>query len=188
MRVLLVAVAGAALLAGCTAPAPTTAPAEAPAAGAPTAAAPTAIAIPAIGAASTLIPTGIDQATGVLEVPDVRTPEQASWWDGSPEPGAPGPAVILGHVDGGGREGVFFRLRDLEPGDEVLVDRADGSRIRFVVDNVLHLPKSDFPTGQVYGDVPRPELRLITCGGDFDRAVGHYVDQIIAFAHQQELR
>lgn len=185
MRLLLLA-AAAAFLAACTAP-PADAPAEAPAAvTAGPQPHPVAISIPAIGAESSLIATGMTPE-GQLEVPDVNQPEQASWWDGSPPPGAPGPAVILGHVDGdGGRPGVFYRLRDLEPGDEVLVDRADGSRVRFVVDNVLHLPKSDFPTGQVYGDVPRPELRLITCGGDFDRAAGHYRGQVIAFAHLQE--
>lgn len=186
-----------ALAAGCSTPPAISPPSSPPAATTATApvvtvSAPTAVTIPAIGAASSLIRTGLDP-DGLLEVPDVDTPEQASWWTGSPEPGATGPAVLLGHVDGdGGRPGVFNRIDDLQAGDEVLVDRADATVASFIVDRVLTVPKADLDAqdpdllAQVYGDVDRPELRLITCGGPFDRAARSYVDQVIVFAHLQE--
>lgn len=202
-RTALVVLVGAMLaLTGCTAP-PTslpTGPGSAPTATSPTApptttaapasavAAPTAVTIPGIGATSTLIPTGLLN-DGSLEVPDVATPEQAAWWTGSPRPGELGPAVLLGHVDGDGRPGVFHQLHRLAPGDEVLVDRADGGRARFVVDRALTVPKATFDdpeadvVADVYGDVVRPELRLITCGGPFDRAARSYRDQVVVFAH-----
>src|SRR5439155_221433 len=81
---------------------------------------------------------------------------------GAPTPGEVGPAVILGHVDGDNQEGIFFRLRELKPGDEVLVRRTDGSTARFVVSTVDTAPKDRFPTEKVYGNTAGPELGRIT--------------------------
>jgi hypothetical protein len=53
---------------------------------------------------------------------------------------------------------------------------------RFAVDRVEQHPKDDFPTGAVYGVTERPTLRLITCGGAFDRSVRSYVDNLIVYA------
>jgi hypothetical protein len=156
--------------------------------------APTSVTIPAIGAHSSLIPLGLTPE-GALEVPPVDQPMQAGWYAGLDSaidgdeirPGENGPAVILGHVDGvingqKGQSGVFHDLGKLRPGDDVLVDRADGQRLRFVVQRVESHDKDTFPTREVYGDTDGPELRLITCGGDFDRAAGHYVENTIVWA------
>jgi hypothetical protein len=78
---------------------------------------------------------------------------------------------------------VFYRLRELRPGQAVLVERADGTRLRFVVSGARSYPKAGFPTGAVFGPVGSPELRLITCAGDFDRARGSYRDNLVVFAH-----
>ncbi len=143
---------------------------------------PLGVTIPAIGAASGLVATG-KLSDGTLDTPPVEQPEQASWWDGSGRPGSAGrPVVLLGHVDGAGRPGVFARLDELQPGDEVLVDRYDGVRLRYLVYDVQRYPKAAFPTETVYGDTPASELRAITCGGSFDRSTGHYRDNVIAFA------
>jgi hypothetical protein len=85
-------------------------------------------------------------------------------------------------VDGYRDPGIFFRLRELKPGNDVLVTRQDGTIVRFVVYHTEQAPKSDFPTGQVYGATARPELRLITCGGSFDQRSKTYRDNIIVFA------
>ena len=79
---------------------------------------------------SALIGLGL-QADGTLQVP--ADGSVAGWFTGAPTPGEHGPAVIAAHVDWNHAPGVFFRLRDLDRGDEVAVVRADGSTARFVV-------------------------------------------------------
>ncbi|SFK41086.1 LPXTG-site transpeptidase (sortase) family protein [Amycolatopsis sacchari] len=174
------------LLAGCTgtgsAGAGTTPPAEN--AGGPVTVAvadPSAVDIPKIGAHSSLVPLGVN-ADGTVQVPPVETPQQAGWYHEGPPPGDVGPAVILGHVDGKGQKGVFYRLHELKPGDEVTVSRVDGSVARFSVTRVDQVDKDQFPTEAVYGDTSDPELRLITCGGSFDHAAHSYRDNIIVYA------
>ena len=140
---------------------------------------PVSVSIPDIDATSSLILTGLD-VKGALEVPPVDQPLQASWWDGSPRPGEPGPAVILGHVDGtcpDGRKGcpgVFKRLGELGEGDLIDITRDDHTSATFIVYKVAEYDKDHFPSREVYGNTPGPELRLITCSGPFDRAAGHY--------------
>jgi hypothetical protein len=77
---------------------------------------------------------------------------------------------------------VFYRLRELRPGDTVLVERADGARLRFVVEQARSFPKASFPTAEVFGPAPWAALRLVTCGGAFDRARGSYLDNLVVFA------
>lgn len=92
--------------------------------------------------------------------------------------------MIVGHVDSA-RNGpsVFFRLGALQAKDLVQIRRADGSIVTFAVDSVRSYPKSAFPTQLVYGPTTYPALRLITCGGDFDRKTGHYEQNIVVLAH-----
>jgi sortase (surface protein transpeptidase) len=142
---------------------------------------PAEISIPRIGAHSSLVGLALN-ADGSVEVPPVTAPMQAGWFAGGPKPGEPGPAVILGHVNGGGHAGIFARLHELKPGDEVLIGRADGTSARFVVRRVDEVAKDQFPTDEVYGDTAGPELRLITCGGTFDKAAHSYRDNVIVYA------
>lgn len=109
-------------------------------------------------------------------------PDLAGWFSGGPRPGQPGPAVIIGHVDWDHGPAVFFRLAQLARGDSVFVDRADGSTERFRVVRLQQVPKTDFPTGQVYAPDLAPSLRLITCGGSFDGIHGSYRDNVIVYA------
>jgi sortase (surface protein transpeptidase) len=89
--------------------------------------------------------------------------------------------VILGHVDSYAGPGVFFRLRSLLPGDDIIVQA--GQRVfRFEVSKLVTYPKDHFATAAVYGPTPDAELRLVTCGGPFDRSIGHYVDNIVVYA------
>jgi sortase (surface protein transpeptidase) len=149
-------------------------------------AAPLALEIPAIGLRSDgLVGLGIGR-DGALEVP--AKAETAGWYDLSPVPGEPGPAVIAGHVNWSGTPGVFSRLHELEPGAEVDVHRTDGRVAVFTVERVEEYAKKAFPTEEVYGNTDGPELRLITCGGAFNRATGHYVDNLVAYARLTALR
>ncbi|WP_205687450.1 class F sortase [Cellulomonas endophytica] len=146
------------------------------------AAAPVALRIPSIGVdAGELVPLALD-AQGVLPAPERY--DLPGWYTGGPHPGGLGPSVIAGHVDGPDGPAVFYRLGELEPGAVVEVPRDDGTVATFVVDAVERYAKADFPTSRVYGNTTdRAELRLITCGGAFDRTTGHYVDNIVVFAH-----
>jgi Sortase domain len=154
-------------------------------AAAPPVARPTSLDIPAIGVRTALIRLGLT-ASGTLQVPP--TTAVAGWYTGSPPPGAIGAAVIAGHIDSVSGPGVFFRLRLLRPGDLVYVRRADRSLAVFRVTAVHSYLKARFPTSAVYGAVPDAQLRLITCGGTFDVATGHYLSNIIVFATLQPRR
>ena len=142
------------------------------------------IQIPAIGASAPIDPLGLNR-DGTLAVPTDFA--RAGYYTGRPVPGATGPAIVVAHVDSRSGPAVFKRLRDLEPGDEVVVTRSDRSEVVFVVDRVESHPKNRFPTRAVYDPTPGATLRLITCGGSFDRKAGHYRDNVIAFAHYKSL-
>jgi sortase (surface protein transpeptidase) len=140
---------------------------------------PVSLQIPAVGVRTRLIRLGLT-AAGELQVPQNTT--VAGWYTGSPRPGQTGAAVIAGHVDSQAGPAVFFRLRLLRPGDRIYVRRADGSLAVFGVSTVRMYRKTRFPTAAVYGPVPDAQLRLITCGGTFDPATGHYLSNVIVSA------
>jgi LPXTG-site transpeptidase (sortase) family protein len=144
-------------------------------------AAPVSLTIPLIGVSTKLITLGL-QSDGSLQVPP--TTSVAGWYTGSPRPGAIGSAIIIGHIDSVKGPGVFFRLDELRRGDQVYVRRADGTMVEFRVTSVEEYLKDRFPTQAVYGPTPDAELRLITCGGAFDNATGHYLSNIVVYATQ----
>jgi sortase (surface protein transpeptidase) len=115
-----------------------------------------------------------------MEVPPGAYP--VGWYDRGPTPGQLGPAVLAGHVDWEGEPGAFAGIRALLPGDQVIVDRADGTVATFAVDRVEEVAKDAFPTTEVYGDLDHAGLRLITCGGSFDEDTGDYAGNVIVFA------
>ncbi|WP_254920499.1 class F sortase [Blastococcus mobilis] len=141
--------------------------------------APVRVLIPSVGVDAPLTGAGLD-ASGALVPP--ADPATAGWYTGGPVPGGTGPAVLAGHVDWAGSPAAFAGIADLDPGEEVLVGRADGSTARFTVTRVVHRAKSDFPAAEVYAPTSGAELRLITCGGAFDRSRGSYEDNVIVFA------
>jgi sortase (surface protein transpeptidase) len=142
-------------------------------------AAPVALTIPLIGVRTQLIMLGLTSA-GELQVPSSTA--VAGWYTGSPRPGAVGSAIIVGHIDSYRGPGVFYRLIKLTRGDKIYVKRADGTLVEFRVTSVQIYLKDRFPTEDVYGPVPDAELRLITCGGAFDPATGHYLSNIVVYA------
>jgi sortase (surface protein transpeptidase) len=140
---------------------------------------PVRVEIPRIGVDSSLDRLG-RAPNGTVQEPSRW--DVAGWYAPGPRPGDPGSAVILGHVDSKRGPAVFFRLRELRRGDEVRVRRADGSLVRFVVERTEQFPKQRFPTDDVYYPTLTPGLRLVTCGGLFDRRTGHYRSNLIIFA------
>lgn len=141
---------------------------------------PTDVWIDRIDAHSSLIPLGL-AADGSHVVPDVSNPLQAAWFEPGPEPGQDGPAILLGHIDGGGRQGIFYRLRELKPGDAVRISMSTGAELKYIVTKVERVDKDSFPSERVYGETAGSEIRIITCGGVFDKKARSYEDNIIVY-------
>jgi sortase (surface protein transpeptidase) len=140
---------------------------------------PVSLEVPSIGVRTgKLMDLGLNPDDSLEVPPDAVT---AGWFTQAPTPGEVGPSVIAGHVDYHRVPGVFVRLRDLKAGAEAIVHRTDGTSAVFTIYRVDHYPKSSFPTDKVYGDTAEPELRLITCGGDFDQAARQYTDNVVAY-------
>jgi hypothetical protein len=135
--------------------------------------------VPAIGVRTSLVRLGLTPA-GTLQVP--ASFAVAGWYDGSPRPGAPGSAIIAGHIDSLTGPAVFYHLASLRPGDRAYIRRADGTLTVFRVTAIRTYPKDRFPTAAVYGPAPGPQLRLITCGGTFDPALGYYLSNVVVYA------
>jgi hypothetical protein len=143
---------------------------------------PVSVTIPAIGVNSELLHLGVN-ADGSLQVPSLSTRSgEAAWYKYSATPGQIGASVIEGHVDSYQGPAVFFRLGALRPGDRVDVRLADGVTAVFRVTGVRRYLKSRFPAKTVYGATEYAALRLITCGGSFDYATGHYRGSTVVFA------
>jgi LPXTG-site transpeptidase (sortase) family protein len=138
--------------------------------------------IPSIAARSSLVQLGLNSDKSV-QVPPVDQPQQAGWYKFGPLPGQVGPAVILGHIDGDRKQGIFWNLHEVKPGDKVMVGQQNGNTLTFMVTKVDNVAKNVFPTSAVYGNTPDPQLRLITCGGAFDATTGHYLDNLIVYAN-----
>jgi len=165
-------------------PSPAAAGSDGPAAGGPSLerSEPVSLAIPAIGVDSAVLHLGLN-ADGTIQVPSLVTSAgMAAWYKYSATPGQVGASVIEGHVDSYQGPAVFFRLGALSPGDTIDVRLADGVTAIFRVTGVREYPKSQFPAKAIYGATDYDALRLITCGGVFDYATGHYLSSTVVFA------
>lgn len=142
--------------------------------------------IPAIGVDTPVIRLGL-APDGTMRVPPVTAHDRAGWYRHSPTPGQTGPSVIIGHVTVGAHgNGVFRHLARLRRGDRITARLENGRAAVFAVTSVRRVAKADFPADDVYGDVDRPELRLITCGGP--RTGDGYLDNVIVFAARTAAR
>ena len=140
---------------------------------------PTRIQIPAIGIDAPLVRLGLDR-DGAIEVPsDFNRP---GWYRRGPAPWDDGAAVILGHLDSYTGPAVFWRLPSLHPGDKILISREDGSQLTFAVQRTVKYSVDAFPSFDVYGVTPRPELRLITCGSTYSASRRQYLSNVVIFA------
>lgn len=148
---------------------------------------PVQVAVPAIGVRAPLVRLGLD-ADGSVQVPRADRPREAGWYDLGPAPGERGAAVLLGHVDSAAGAAVFYDLGRLRPGHRVEVTRADGRVAVFTVESVERVAKDRFPTQRVYGPLDRPGLRLVTCGGSFNKAARGYRDNVIVYATETSVR
>ena len=142
-------------------------------------AAPVAIRIPGHHVVSRVVPVGVDQGTGELSVP--ADPAQVGWYQFGATPGAAGAAVLAGHVDWKGRPGAFIHLDEVQAGERVEVDLGDGTSHAFVVAETHLILKTELPP-DLFARTGPAKLVLITCGGEFDRSVRRYKQNVVVVA------
>jgi sortase (surface protein transpeptidase) len=167
-------------LSGSTRPAaPATSESAGPAAAEPAALGlPQRVTVPAIGVNAPLVPVGL-KPDGSVQTPDFG---DAAWYRPGPRPGDAGPAVLLAHVDSKAKgPDVFHRLHTLKPGARVTVHYRDAATT-FAVTGTEQTAKTALPIDRIWNDTTKPVLRLITCGGPYDRSAGSYLDNVIVYA------
>lgn len=143
---------------------------------------PTRLTVDAIGVDAPVQAVDVDR-DGMLTPPSLKSPKSTGWYRRGPTPGEPGNSVLVGHVDTeASGPAVFYQLGRVKPGDLINVAREDGSTVVFRVGSVRLFPKADFPADLVYGPAERPQLRLVTCGGPFDRQRGGYLSNTVVTA------
>ncbi|MGP3772366.1 class F sortase [Streptomyces sp. SDT5-1] len=147
-------------------------------------AAPQRVDIAALKVRAPVVPRGLD-AGGAVDPPPYARAGVVGWYGAGAEPGERGTALFVGHVDTDTRPAVFYHLSEAKPGDTVRVTRADGSVAEFTVDDVRVFSRENFDAAKAYGphQSDRAELRLITCGGRFDRASGTYTANVVVSAY-----
>ncbi|MFE3991292.1 class F sortase [Streptomyces goshikiensis] len=156
-----------------------------PAAHTPLGAAPPArIDVPSIGIQAPVVSRGLDK-DGAIDPPPYDRPGTVGWWGGGAQPGAAGTALLVGHVDTASKPAVFYGLSSAKPGDSVRVVRADGTIAEFTVEDVQVYERAGFDPHKAYGPrVPgRAELRLVTCGGTYDKAAKQYSANVVVSAY-----
>lgn len=140
---------------------------------------PVSISIPDIDVETSISAVG-NNPDGSMVVPaDWHT---AGWYEHSPTPGQIGPSIIDGHLDNVSGLAVFWRLRELTPGEFIYITRADGTTVQFRVDGVQNYSQATFPTKTVYGNINYAGLRVITCGGTFNRLTHEYDQNTVVYA------
>ncbi|AYV27887.1 MULTISPECIES: class F sortase [Streptomyces] len=156
-----------------------------PAAHTPLGAAPPArVDVPSIGIQAPVVSRGLDK-DGAIDPPPYDRPGTVGWWGGGPQPGTAGTALLVGHVDTASKPAVFYGLSSAKPGDSVRVVRADGTVAEFTVEDVQVYERAGFDPHKAYGPrVPgRAELRLVTCGGTYDKAAKQYSANVVVSAY-----
>lgn len=140
--------------------------------------------IPALGVQAPVVARGLDRH-GAIEPPSYGQPGVVGWYAGGARPGAPGAALFVGHVDTETRPAVFYKLGALGIGEKIRVARSDGTIAEFTVDDVQVIGRDDFDAERAYGvrQSGRAELRLVTCGGTFDKATRTYAANVVVSAY-----
>ncbi len=140
---------------------------------------PTSLSIPSLKINAPFVEVGLN-ADKSLQTPD--KPNEVGWFAYRPKPGDIGPAVVVGHFDTAKGPAVFQNLKNIKPGDNIIITRADGSTVTYRTDSVTTYSQDNFPTDAVYGNINYAGLRLITCSGTYSKKVKHYSDNLVVYA------
>ncbi|MET9049813.1 class F sortase [Streptomyces rhizosphaericola] len=146
--------------------------------------APRTVRVSSVGIDAPVVPRGLDK-DGAIDPPPYDLPQTAGWYGKGTRPGAEGAALLVGHVDTETEPAVFYGLSTVRPGEKVEVVRDDGSVAEFTVDDVQVVTRERFDAGKAYGPrvAGRAELRLITCGGTYDRKSRSYSANVVVSAY-----
>lgn len=140
---------------------------------------PTTIAIERLGISqASIVSVGVAD-NGEMEIPGA---DSVGWYRFNAVPGGAGSSVLAAHISFNGDPGVFRYLDESEVGDVVVVGFDDGSSARFEIIEVTQYDKGDLPSDRVFAKAGDPVLTLITCGGDFNRSLRSYEDNVVAYA------
>lgn len=145
------------------------------------------LSIPEIGVNAPFTELSIG-VSGQLNPPPANDTNLVGWFRDGASPGERGSSIVVGHVDTKTGPAVFSRLLTLQPGSMVHITRADSVVASFKVDSVDSFSKADFPNDRVYADSSSPQLRLITCGGDYNQNTREYEENVVVFAHLDSAR
>jgi len=137
------------------------------------------VSIPALGMQAPVVPLGLED-DGAMAAP--TDPDTVGWYELGPGIGGPGNAILAGHVDWGGSLRVFGLLRQLVPGDEVVVSDEAGNWFTYRVSWSRMVDADSAPVDEIFAQGSGEELTLITCGGTFDRAIHQYLSRLIVRA------
>ncbi|MFJ9343963.1 class F sortase [Streptomyces sp. NPDC101733] len=148
------------------------------------AAMPARIDVPSMGIQAPVIARGLDR-DGAIEPPPYELPGTVGWWGAGAAPGAAGTALMVGHVDTKSKPAVFFGLSAVKAGEKISVARADGTVAEFTIEDVRVYERAGFDPGKAYGPRVRgrAELRLVTCGGSYDKAARQYSANVVVSAY-----
>ncbi|MFJ3519054.1 MULTISPECIES: class F sortase [unclassified Streptomyces] len=140
--------------------------------------------VPSIGIQAPVISRDLDK-DGAIDPPPYDQPGTVGWWGRGTQPGTAGTALMVGHVDTRSKPAVFYGLSSAQPGDKVRVVRADGSVAEFTVEDVRVYERAAFDAHKAYGQRVRgrAELRLVTCGGTYDKAAKEYTANVVVSAY-----
>lgn len=155
-------------------------PAHAPVDGA----APHHLDVPSLGIAAPVVPRGLD-TSGAVDPPPYSQSSKVGWYGDGSRPGAAGVALFVGHVDTERKPAVFYGLSAARPGEKVWVTGGGGERLEFTIDDIQVFTRERFDPQKVYGprESDRAELRLITCGGTYDKKARTYTANVVVSAY-----
>lgn len=144
---------------------------------------PASLSIPKLNIEVPIKEFGLDKK-GNMELPE--NGKDVAWFEPGFLPGEKGNAVLAGHVDDEKKPAVFFELKELEPGDEILLQDESGETLTFVVREKVAYQKDDAPLRTIFGPSEKRMLNLITCTGYFDREIHNYVERLVVFTELVE--
>jgi LPXTG-site transpeptidase (sortase) family protein len=140
---------------------------------------PTSISIEGIGVSNApVLDVGVEE-DGDMEIPGAN---DVGWYRFNPTPGEAGSAVLAAHISFDGDPGVFRYLDEAQVGDRVVIEYDDQSAAEFMIVELAQYDKDELPKQRVFAKDGDPVLTLITCGGDFNRSLRSYEDNVVAYA------
>lgn len=139
---------------------------------------PSKIEIPAIHVEASVQSLGYTEEGG-MAVPKNLT--EVGWFEPGTKPGNHGNAVIAGHVDGNRGPAVFYDLKKLSIGDDIIISDSTGDTLTFTVSKIESYPYENSPIRELFGPANDQSLNLITCTGPYDDQASTYSERLAIY-------